>query len=127
MARPSKANVILLSVFYRWGSRGSKTLQLVSALDPGLSDSQTVLFILPHAASGETLRRERDLHISKVDSRSVVLGPEKGGRPHIGPCAPGTSAWALLELVFVAPEPLRSVPSGFTSQTRGGAGAAKTK
>lgn len=55
-----------------------------------------LLFILHHAASGETLRRERYLHISKVDSSSPILGPEKGGHPHIGPCAPGTSVGLFL-------------------------------
>ena len=33
----------------------------------------------------------------------VLLGPEKGRHPRIAPCALGTSAWALLELVLCCP------------------------
>lgn len=60
MARPSEREVLSLSPFHRWGNRVSKTLQLVGALNPREDDSPTVLFVLHHAASGET-RGGRDI------------------------------------------------------------------
>lgn len=51
----STGNVISLPLFYRWANRGSKTLQLIHASNTGLSDSQTVLFILHRVASPKRL------------------------------------------------------------------------
>ena len=95
----SKEAAISVSLFYRWANGGPNTLHLVRALNLGLCDSQTVLFIL-HALPLE--RHRGGGCIDKLDPSRGILGPEEGRGPSPRSLRPGTSAWAPPKLVSVS-------------------------
>ena len=74
-------------------------MHLVRALNLGLCDSQTVLFIL-HALPLE--RHRGGGCIDKLDPSRGILGPEEGRVPSPRSLRPGTSAWAPPKLVSVS-------------------------